>query len=555
MTTTNCAMDRTSIHNVCALLKKLSREHPSRPAIIEARGDELRTATFSQLEAEVSEAARLLQDAGVRSMDVVLVYVPLQRELISLLLGIFRLGAQALFIDPSYGPDRVWHCLRLARPKVLVLDHRLQALNLASPLLSLLGIDGLVTFTSAAAMGMSTKLKIVKMTKADKSTDRCLSETAIAGVSPDHPALITFTSGSTGKPKGIVRTHGFLNKQSALLQKTLPTNNSTARDGEQFTVMTGLPMFILAALADGQTAVIPSSQNALLLKQLKTLEIDRLLFAPHSLQLIGRLLTEEKIALPGIKQIVVGGGPVFPSLIGRLRVCMPGAQIITVYGSTEAEPISHRTLPEDLHLKQLDQQSAVTALPLGRPIDEIEVCIIAPGSLEQRLALTACQFEAVKMPVLGQGEIVISGAHVVPGYIGGLGDSETKFKVDGRIFHRTGDAGYLDANGELFLTGRAAYGLKIDNATVYPLSIELQAMQNAAVERCAFVCVGGKTILALTLESGSVREDVLAELKAAFSAAGTKIDRFIVVESLPVDERHGSKIVYARLKRQLRFAW
>ena len=54
------------------------------------------------------------------------------------------------------------------------------------------------------------------------------------------------------------------------------------------------------------------------------------------------------------------------------------------------------------------------------------------------------------------GEIVVSGAHVGAGYVGGVGDAETKFRVGEVIWHRTGDAGYLDAHGRLWLLGRCS---------------------------------------------------------------------------------------------------
>ena len=547
-------MDNFTEQNISLLLRKLSRHRPTGKAIIETKVGHLRAASFAELEAEVNEAARRLNQAGVRSLDVVLVYVPMQRELISLLLAIFRVGAQALFIDPGYGPDKVWHCLRLARPKFLVLDDSLRALTFIAPLLGLMGIKGILTFDSAKSGSLGTKLKIAGKVRVDSHGKGGNGAWEMARVAPDHPALITFTSGSTGKPKGIVRSHGFLNDQARLLQKTLPESGCIKNETKLFTVMTGLPMFLLAALASGQTAVIAAADKGDLLNQLSLLDIDRLLFAPSSLQTISQILKEHSISLPRVRQIIVGGGPVFPSLIAELRASMPTAEIITVYGSTEAEPICHRTLPAELPLQPVDPHPMVRGLPLGMPIDEIELCIIEGQSPAHELSFTRDQFESMKMPRLEEGEIVVSGAHVVPGYLGGLGDSETKFKVGGRIFHRTGDAGYVDDHGQVFLTGRAAYGVKNGADTIYPLSVELQALQNKDVERCAFISLGGKKILALTIKSGSSKTRVVAELESIFALSRTKVDRFVVVESLPVDERHGSKIVYSKLKRQLRFA-
>lgn len=550
--------------NVSMLLEQLAREQGSRGAIIDVGPGGPRVATYADLQEEVGDAAKILRQAGVQPLDVVLIYVPLQRELISLLLAVFKIGAQALFIDPSYTPVKVWQCLQLARPNVLVVDKRLQALTVAAPLF---GIKTVLTFASAGPGGISAGLNIITDIKTDG-----LDVPGTAPVTADHPALITFTSGSTGRPKGIVRSHGFLNNQSRLLHKTLPPPGTRGRQSapghykddsnhcDELTVMTTLPMFILAALAAGQTAIIPAAKRESLVYQFKYSAIDRLLCAPHSLQNFCKLLEEEAITLPQVKQVIVGGGPVFPSLLAKVKATMPCARVITVYGSTEAEPICHQELrPVSLVRKG-------RGLPLGRPIDEVILHVIDQRLLGKRTSLTAEQFKAITLSPDKEGEIVVSGDHVVRGYLGGHGNSETKFEVAGRTFHRTGDAGYINDQGEVFLTGRVAYGVEVgarDGAAsvttgkpelVYPLAVECIAMDNQAIERCAFLSLEGKAVLALKLKVDQDRGAVLAQLIDTFARARISIDRFVVVKSLPLDERHQSKIVYSKLKRQLRFA-
>ena len=60
-------------------------------------------------------------------------------------------------------------------------------------------------------------------------------------------------------------------------------------------------------------------------------------------------------------------------------------------------------------------------------------------------ALTLAEFVTRAAPPGEPGEIVVGGAHVLRGYYQGRGDEETKFRVDEQVWHRTGDAGYLDA--------------------------------------------------------------------------------------------------------------
>ncbi|MFO1448420.1 MAG: AMP-binding protein [Opitutaceae bacterium] len=66
------------------------------------------------------------------------------------------------------------------------------------------------------------------------------------------------------------------------------------------------------------------------------------------------------------------------------------------------------------------------------------------------------------------GEIVVAGDHVLKGYLGGHGDAETKFKVGDETWHRTGDAGSLDAAGHAGSTDAAVPGSTMPTAGCIP---------------------------------------------------------------------------------------
>jgi len=535
--------------NLCQILQKHAASVPLRPAIIDtvlgassatSTATTTRVASFAQLEEEVTEAATILQAHGVRPLDVVLIYVPLQRELISLLLAVFRLGAQALFIDPAYSPRKVLHCLRLARPKFLVLDKRIEILGSVAPLF---GIERVIIFSRP---DNDIEVSIKECLSSKPATSTLASNTAIAEVTPDHPALITFTSGSTGLPKGIVRSHGFLINQAALLKQTLPAPTA----GGYMQVLTTLPMFILSTLAAGDTAIIPAKANSALLHQLKYLAPERLLCAPHTLNQINQLLSQNSIALNTIKEVVVGGGPVFPELLTKMRAVMPEATLTTVYGSTEAEPICHQTYAPGETIKPK------RGLPLGKKINAIDLHVIDSKLMRDHCGpLDAEQFEALCLPPGAEGEIVVSGQHVIKSYLGNIADNQTKLLVSGQVYHRTGDAGYIDKSGDVYLTGRVSSALRINGETTYPLTVELVAMQVDSVNRCALVDVRGKAVLALELKEGADKKVAMKQLADLFNRAEIEIDRFVSIKHLPVDQRHQSKIAYSKLRKKLHLVW
>src|SRR5205807_2602319 len=124
------------------------------------------------------------------------------------------------------------------------------------------------------------------------------------------------------------------------------------------------------------------------------------------------------------------------------------ADVVAVYGSTEAEPIAHISRGE---LTAEDRYSMVRGCGLlaGHPVSEINLLILADRWGEPVGPFTAEGFAAQCRPAGEPGEIVVSGGHVLPGYLHGRGDEETKFRVDGVVWHRTGDAGHRDDRGRL----------------------------------------------------------------------------------------------------------
>jgi non-ribosomal peptide synthetase component E (peptide arylation enzyme) len=169
--------------------------------------------------------------------------------------------------------------------------------------------------------------------------------------------------------------------------------------------------------------------------------------------------------------------------------------------------------------------------------------------------LDARGFEALWVRDGQAGEIVVTGDHVLSGYLGGVGDEETKIHVDGQVWHRTGDAGWRDGKGRVWLLGRAAEklpqhpaadGLPMD-ALRYPFAIEcalrerFPGIRMAAMtwNKCRTLVVG-KTCDAV--EAAAVER----------SADEFGIGRVIYLEALPLDRRHHAKIDYPALRERLR---
>jgi acyl-CoA synthetase (AMP-forming)/AMP-acid ligase II len=253
-------------------------------------------------------------------------------------------------------------------------------------------------------------------------------------------------------------------------------------------------------------------------------------------------------ALAGLRTVVTGGGPVFPDLVERLHQLAPHARIIAVYGSTEAEPIAHiagdEVTDDDRHA--MESGSGLLAGPPDRMV-QLRIVRSIPGV---PLSLTQPkQLDAATLGDSAVGEIMVAGPHVVASYVNGIGEAETKCRVAGIVWHRTGDLGYTDPAGRLWLLGRASAALTDDRQDAfYPFSVECAARLALNVRRVAALTRDGKRVLVLEA-SDTAR---FSSHDARRALAWAKLDDVRFVLRIPLDRRHNSKVDYPALERLLR---
>jgi olefin beta-lactone synthetase len=268
--------------------------------------------------------------------------------------------------------------------------------------------------------------------------------------------------------------------------------------------------------------------------------------SPAFFERLARHSADRGETLPSVRKLFTGGAPVFPRLLDQMQTMAPAADVVAVYGSTEAEPIAHVSRHE-FTLEDRQAMVAGRGLLAGSPVPEVRLRILRDRWGTPVGPFTATEFDAECQSPDVPGEIVVSGGHVLTGYLHGKGDAETKFRVDGTIWHRTGDAGYLDGRGRVWLLGRCAATIRDNRGELYPFAAETAAYQDPAVRRAAAVAHRGKRVLAI--ESYDGRTADLAALRTALAWA--QLDGVRVCRSLPVDGRHNAKIDYPRLDRML----
>ncbi|MBI1920761.1 MAG: AMP-binding protein [Geobacter sp.] len=520
--------------NIVEVLQRQTHERPDAPAIIDIHKGRDRTITFAELDEETARGASLLLESGLKAGDTVLVLQPMSAELYISLLALFRLGMIAMILDPSAGLDHMERCCAIRRPDGLIATPKAHLLRLVSS--SLRRIPR--TFSTGSFVPGA-----IPWSRGQQLPPHA----AIIPAPPETPALITFTSGSTGLPKAAVRSHGFLLEQHRVLEKAM-----ALVPGE--IDLTTLPVFVFANLASGVASLIPdadlrhpgSIDPAPVLAQIERFRPSRTVASPAFLARLCERCSGTGRRINGFRHVFTGGAPVFPDYLREFAATFAGAEIVAVYGSTEAEPIAHIAWQE-MTAEDIRKMEEGGGLLAGAPVPEIRARVIAAEWGTPLGPFSAAEFEKMHLPAGEAGEIVVSGDHVLKGYLHGVGDGETKFRVGEEVWHRTGDCGCFDQKGRLWLLGRASSVIRDARGTLYPFTVECAARKNEALLRAALVARGGKRILFVEPRRG--KDISTAELRASLLWAF--LDEVRGVERIPMDRRHNAKIDYTALEKML----
>ncbi|MDR0433786.1 MAG: AMP-binding protein [Gracilibacteraceae bacterium] len=497
--------------NLIELLRENCERLGRKPAFIEKGA----ATGYDAFYRRVRGLAAGLLARGIGAGDNVLVLMPLSLDLYASLCAVWAAGACVVVFDPSAGRKHVAACLE-AIPAAAFVGSR-QTLLLRLPYRPLRRIPR--HFTPA---------RLYASVAADF---------AIAPAEPDTPALITFTSGSTGLPKAIVRSHGFLLEQRAALTAALPYR----RDDVDLAV---LAVFTLVNLLEGVTTVLPDDSlrdiakvNAgKLVRQMQSCGVTRITASPKLLEKLSVWALAHGKRLDQLRSVNIGGGPVYLDVLDTVAQATDPRAIRLVYGSSEAEPIAELPFsaitPEDR--RSMQEGGGLLA---GAPAAGVSLRIIAARAGP----LTAGDLTPLAE---GQwGEIAVAGRHVVRGYLNPAQDRLTKVPAGAVLWHRTGDCGFLDARGRLWLLGRVSQVLSTPRGPVFPFAVEgaLRAKYRCLAAVCA---VDGKPVLAV--EPNSMTEHIRREYGSRFSV--------VTVKKIPLDRRHSSKVDYTALAGLVRRA-
>ena len=354
-------------------------------------------------------------------------------------------------------------------------------------------------------------------------------ETSLISAEPSEPvkcsandeALLLFTGGTSGRAKGVPLTHG------NIIANTRQVGSRWSVKPDDV-VLHVPPMFHSAELVktaylmEGAASVyLPKFDPDALLRTIEEFNVSFALLVPTMLMLTLQSGKVSQYDVSSLKQIIYGASPMSAGWVKAAFEAFPNVEIAQGYGLTETAPL----------LTMLDHQSHVDALATGNP-NLLSSC----GRVLEGVDLKIIDNGGVECAAGQVGEIYARGDNVFKGYIN-QDELTEQVLVDG--WFRTGDMGYLDKEGYLYLKDRKQDMIVTGGENVYSSEVEAVLNLHPVVSEVAVIGIpdeiyGEKVIAVATAKSGSdLAQDELIEFCRG-KIGGYKIPKEIhVVESLP----------------------
>jgi amino acid adenylation domain-containing protein len=445
------------------LFAKQAERVPDFPVVIDSDN----CWTYRELDQRSNQLANYLIAQGVKPKDIVVIYAQRSAALVVTLLGILKVGAAFVILDPAYPASRLISYLRVATPRAFV--HIEGAGETA---------DELKGF--AANLHLCCQPTIPNM-KLSSETDPLKDYSALdphVPIHADNPAYVAFTSGSTGEPKGVLSRHGpithFLpwQRQAFGLVET-----------DRFALLSGLAYNhlhrdIFTTLYLGATLYVPPTdivrEPSRLAEWLRENSISVLHLTPALGQL---LLTAGTQPLPAVRRVFFGGDVLTREEVSRIRALAPNATIGSFYGATETQrAVGYYEIPLNFPWKDTE---ANRPIPLGRGIKDVQLLLLN---------------KAGQLAGVGElAELYVRSPHLAAGY---LGDEErthemfviNPFTNDSKDrMYKTGELARYLADGNVEWAGRNDRRVNIRGFRVELEEVEAVIKQHPAVQNAAVV--------------------------------------------------------------------
>jgi long-chain acyl-CoA synthetase len=430
-----------------------------------------RSTTYRALAQLVDKAAAGLQSLGVEPGTRVALCLPNLTHYPVLFLATLKAGGIVVNVNPLYVERELRHLLADSGAEIVATCDLPEVHDRVSKVAAELGLRRVINCPIADALptlkGFAYRLikrRDIAATPADPR-HMTFAQLLAAGsdvrahrVEPDAVAVLQYTGGTTGEPKAAMLSHSNL---VANADATLVHFGEGQADQDR--VLGVLPLFHVFALTTVLSSSIRRGAEMVLLPRfdlpqvLKTLDRTRPTLVPAVPTIFGAIAgvaAQRKVDLSFARTCISGGAPL-PSEVRVAFERSTGARLVEGYGLTEASPI--------ITCNPLDGTGKPGSAGVPYPGTTIEIRDPDGGQL---------------VSVGQRGEICARGPQIMAGYWN-KPDATAQVFIDGAL--RTGDIGYLDEDGYLFIVDRIKDVILCGGYNVYPRTIEDALYEHPAV--------------------------------------------------------------------------
>jgi long-chain acyl-CoA synthetase len=462
-----------------------------------------RVLTYRELDERSSRLAQALRGAGVCSGDRVAYLDRTGPEVVEALFAVSKIGAVLVPLN--------W---RLALPELTTIVD-----DSGAPLL--IAGSGFAALAAAIAETLAQRVTVVEVGEDYEAwiAQHDAVDPGGHGAAGDT-VLQMYTSGTTGVPKGVLTTH----RNLAAAAETSPL---WAFDADSVS-LTPLPMFHIGGIGwafvglwNGATTILVSEFDPVAVLDLfERRRVTNAVLVPTMLQLLTAVAGAAERDYTALRSIAYGASPITTPLLKRALETFR-CPLFGIYGLTETTGAAVQ-LDADDHDPKGPRERLLRSV--GHPYPWVGLRIVDPSTGRD------CGPHAV-------GEVWLRAPNVMAGYFNRPEETAAALTADGWL--RTGDGGYVDAEGYLFLTDRIKDMIVSGGENVYPVEVEEALSQHPAVDQVAVIGVAddrwGETVKALiVLRAGEVAS---ADELVAFAReriASYKLPRIVeFVDDLP----------------------
>ena len=434
---------------------------PDRTAIV----FEDRRITYTGLQDRVNRLANALAELGVAAGDRVAVLQVNSHEHVEAYFAAARLDAVYVPLNFRSRADELTHMIGDCRPRVLMVGG--QYVDLIAD------ITGDLT---SVEQYVALEGHVAGWHLYDEMIAGASDEERFPQDDGDDLTVIMFTAGTTGSPKGVMLTHDSFS--SYILSNVAPADPEV----EERNILT-VPMYhiagvqaVMAGVYGGRTLIIqrqfePEGWMSLVESE----RASRAMMVPTMLKMLMDHANFHDHDLSSLEVITYGAAPMPLEVIRRAIDEFPGAHFVNAFGQTETASTITALSPEDHVLEGTprDVERKLQRLSsIGKPLEDVEVRVMDEDGAP------VAQGEV--------GEIVARGERLMKGYW--HQDEATAETIRNGWLH-TGDLGYFDEDGYIFLAGRARDFIKRGGEMISPEEVERVLHSHPCVEEAAIIGV------------------------------------------------------------------